>query len=70
MRPVLYRFGAHLAEPDAAKIISPSQGAHLVLDRSFLPGDNAIMVPHTSDGRVMFAIPGTDTTIVEPRILR
>jgi glycerol-3-phosphate dehydrogenase len=43
--------------PQAAPMISPSQGAHLVLDRSFLPGDTAIMVPRTSDGRVMFAIP-------------
>ncbi len=38
-------------------IIAPSQGIHLVFDRSFLPGDSAIMVPHTRDGRVMFAIP-------------
>ncbi|HLX61237.1 MAG TPA: glycerol-3-phosphate dehydrogenase/oxidase [Planctomycetota bacterium] len=44
-------------EPDAAPMIAPSQGVHIVLDRSFLPGDAAIMVPRTSDGRVMFAIP-------------
>ena len=54
----------HLAEPDAEKLIAPSQGAHLVLDRSFLPGDTAIMVPHTSDGRVMFAIPWHGHTLV------
>jgi glycerol-3-phosphate dehydrogenase len=54
----------HLAEPDAAQLIVPSQGAHLVLDRSFLPGDTAIMVPHTSDGRVMFAIPWHGHTLV------
>jgi len=53
-----------LAEPDATPLIAPSQGAHLVLDRSFLPGDNAIMVPHTSDGRVMFAIPWHGHTLV------
>jgi len=41
----------------AAPMIAPSQGIHIVLDRSFLPGDSAIMVPKTSDGRVMFAIP-------------
>jgi glycerol-3-phosphate dehydrogenase len=35
-----------------------------VFDRSFLPGDAAIMVPHTSDGRVMFAIPWRDHTLV------
>ena len=38
-------------------MIAPSQGVHLVLDSSFLPAISAIMVPHTSDGRVMFAIP-------------
>jgi glycerol-3-phosphate dehydrogenase len=38
-------------------LIVPSQGIHLVLDQSFLPGDSAIMVPHTDDGRVLFAIP-------------
>jgi len=54
----------HLAEPKAQKMIAPSQGAHLVLDRSFLPGDTAIMVPHTSDGRVMFAIPWHGHTLV------
>lgn len=53
-----------LAEPEAGQMISPSQGAHLVLDRSFLPGDTAIMVPHTSDGRVMFAIPWHGHTLV------
>jgi glycerol-3-phosphate dehydrogenase len=53
-----------LAEPDAAPLIAPSQGAHLVFDRSFLPTDTAIMVPHTRDGRVMFAIPWHGHTLV------
>jgi glycerol-3-phosphate dehydrogenase len=53
-----------LAQPDAASMVSPSQGIHLVLDRSFLRGDNAIMVPRTSDGRVLFAIPWHDRTLV------
>ncbi len=53
-----------MAEPEAEAMISPSQGAHIVLDRSFLPGDTAIMVPHTSDGRVMFAIPWHGHTLV------
>jgi glycerol-3-phosphate dehydrogenase len=63
-----------LADPGAAPLITPSQGIHLVFDGSVLPGGAAIMVPHTSDGRVMFAIPWhgrtvvgtTDTPIVEP----
>ena len=45
-------------------IISPSQGVHIVLDKSFLPGDTAIMVPHTEDGRVLFAVPWHDRVIV------
>jgi len=44
-------------DPAAPAMIAPSRGVHIVLDRSFLPGDTAIMVPHTPDGRVMFAIP-------------
>ena len=53
-----------LAEPEAASLIAPSQGIHLVFNQSFLPGDAAIMVPHTSDGRVMFAIPWKGHTLV------
>jgi len=53
-----------LDNPDAAPIIAPSQGVHIVLDKSFLPGESAIMVPHTSDGRVMFAIPWHDVALV------
>lgn len=65
--------------PGTKPIIAPSQGIHIVLPRGFLPGETAIMVPHTRDGRVMFAIPWhghavvgtTDTPIpastLEPR---
>jgi glycerol-3-phosphate dehydrogenase len=45
-------------------IISPSRGTHIVLDNSFLPGNNAIMVPHTSDGRILFAIPWHNKVVV------
>jgi glycerol-3-phosphate dehydrogenase len=51
-------------DPNALPLISPSQGIHLVFDRSFLPGKSAIMVPHTKDGRVMFAIPYLGVTLV------
>ncbi len=66
-------------DPAARPMIAPSQGVHLTLPRDFLPGETAIMVPHTRDGRVMFAIPWhghavvgtTDTPIptatLEPR---
>jgi glycerol-3-phosphate dehydrogenase len=53
-----------LVHPGAAPLIAPSQGIHLVFDRSFLPGPTAIMVPHTTDGRVMFAIPWHGHTVV------
>jgi glycerol-3-phosphate dehydrogenase len=52
------------AEPSATPMIAPSQGIHLVFDSSFLQGDSAVMVPHTSDGRVLFAIPWHGHTLV------
>ncbi len=67
--------------PDAKDMIRPSQGVHIVLDKSFLQSKHAIMIPHTSDGRVLFAVPwhnrvivGTTDTLVdeaslEPRAL-
>ena len=52
------------ADSDAKPMIVPSQGIHLVFDSSFLQGESAIMVPHTSDGRVLFAIPWHGHTLV------
>lgn len=59
-------------EPGTPKMIQPSQGIHLVLDKSFLGGGDALMIPKTSDGRVLFAVPwhgkivvGTTDTIRE-----
>ncbi len=51
-------------EPEAPPMIAPSQGVHIVLDRRFLPGDTAIMVPRTRDARVMFAIPWHDHALI------
>ncbi len=53
-----------MADPATKPMIAPSQGIHLVFDGSFLAGKSAIMVPHTSDGRVMFAIPWHEHTLV------
>ncbi|MBC6609699.1 glycerol-3-phosphate dehydrogenase/oxidase [Hymenobacter sp. BT507] len=44
-------------QPGAKKLVRPSQGVHIVLDKSFLPGDDALMIPKTDDGRVLFAVP-------------
>jgi glycerol-3-phosphate dehydrogenase len=53
-----------LDDPAAQTMVAPSQGIHLVLAGSFLHGHTAIMVPHTSDGRVLFAIPWHRHTVV------
>lgn len=44
--------------------IVPSRGSHIILDRSFLASDSAIMIPKTSDGRVLFLIPWKNVLIV------
>ncbi|MEJ7930419.1 glycerol-3-phosphate dehydrogenase/oxidase [Ramlibacter sp. AN1015] len=41
----------------ARPIVAPSQGVHAVVDRAFLPGNHALIVPRTADGRVLFAVP-------------
>ncbi len=51
-------------EPAARELVSVSQGIHLVLPKRFLPGDAAIMVPRTADGRVLFAVPWHDRVVV------
>ncbi len=53
-----------LDEPGAAPLIAPSRGAHIVIGRKFLPGETAILVPQTDDGRVLFAIPWHDRVVV------
>ncbi|MCK3683517.1 glycerol-3-phosphate dehydrogenase/oxidase [Maribellus sp. YY47] len=68
--------------PEEKPLVRPSQGVHLVVDKSFLGGDDAIMIPKTSDGRVMFGVPwhnrvilGTTDTpvkdfVLEPKALQ
>jgi glycerol-3-phosphate dehydrogenase len=51
-------------DPNADPLLTLSKGAHLVLDRSFMPGNTALMVPRTDDGRVIFAIPWHDHLLV------
>ncbi|KPL13710.1 MAG: FAD-dependent oxidoreductase [Bacteroides sp. SM1_62] len=51
-------------DPETGNMIRPSQGIHLVLNNTFLQGRYAIMVPQTSDGRVMFAVPWYDKVVV------
>jgi glycerol-3-phosphate dehydrogenase len=53
-----------LDDPQADAAIVPSQGIHLVFDRAFMPGDTALIVPKTRDGRVVFAIPWHEHAMV------
>jgi glycerol-3-phosphate dehydrogenase len=48
----------------AESLLAVSQGTHFVLPHSFLPGSSALMIPKTTDGRVLFAIPWHESTIV------
>ena len=47
----------HMDDLHHKNIVTHSQGIHLVVDKEFLPGDTAIMIPKTDDGRVLFAVP-------------
>jgi glycerol-3-phosphate dehydrogenase len=51
-------------DPEEKPMVRPSQGVHLVVDKSFLGGDDAIMIPKTSDGRVMFGVPWHNRVIL------
>lgn len=51
-------------DPDTPFLIAPSQGIHIVLDKSFAPLKTALMVPHTDDGRVIFMVPWCDRVLV------
>ena len=50
--------------PNAKKTIAPSQGVHLMLDKSFLPENDAIMIPKTDDGRVLFLVPWHNRVVI------
>ena len=64
----------NMSNPKHGKFVVPSQGIHFVLDKSFLKSNDAIMIPKTSDGRVLFVVPWheraligtTDTLVDEP----
>lgn len=55
---------AKMDNPEAAPTIKPSRGVHIVLDKSFLQSESAILIPKTDDGRVLFAIPWHDVVVV------
>lgn len=54
----------HMDRPDLAEGLSLSQGIHLVLDAGFLASDDAILIPKTADGRVLFVLPWLGRTVI------
>ena len=50
--------------PQRPPMVAPSQGVHLIVDRRFLPGNHALLVPKTADGRVLFAVPWLGKTVL------
>ncbi len=53
-----------LSDSSAKPVVTFAQGSHIVLDRSFLPSNAAVMIPKTSDGRVLFCIPWHEHVLV------
>lgn len=43
--------------PQAAPLLQPSRGTHLAFDKTWTPGEDALLIPRTPDGRVLFLIP-------------
>jgi glycerol-3-phosphate dehydrogenase len=54
---MLHSQPGNASEAKLPHAVRPSQGVHLVVDASFWPGSSALLVPHTQDGRVLFAVP-------------
>jgi glycerol-3-phosphate dehydrogenase len=51
-------------ENETPAMVMPSQGVHLVVDKKFFPGTGALMIPKTTDGRVLFALPWHDAVVI------
>lgn len=53
-----------LDTPKHKNIVRPSQGSHIVIDKKFLGNEDALMIPETSDGRVLFGVPWHDKVLL------
>jgi glycerol-3-phosphate dehydrogenase len=51
-------------QPGEKAMLRPSQGIHLVVDKAFMPAEDALMIPKTSDGRVLFVVPWHDRLVI------
>ena len=53
-----------LDDAECQPMVAASQGIHLVLPKELYPGETAMIVPKTSDGRVIFFVPWHDHILV------
>jgi glycerol-3-phosphate dehydrogenase len=53
-----------MASPMLASRMRPSKGVHLIFPAEVFPGQDALLVPHTEDGRVIFAVPWQERLLV------
>lgn len=51
-------------DKESRPLVRFSQGVHLVINREFVPGKYAVMIPKTKDGRVLFAVPWHNKVVV------
>jgi glycerol-3-phosphate dehydrogenase len=51
-------------DPSAERMVDPSQGIHLVVDKKYFPGTHALMIPKTDDKRVLFAVPWLNKVVI------
>ncbi|AUC61551.1 anaerobic glycerol-3-phosphate dehydrogenase subunit GlpA [Cyanobacterium sp. HL-69] len=54
----------HLDQPEVEKILKVSSGVHIVVDKAYAPGDGALLIPKTDDGRVIFIVPWRQFTLI------
>lgn len=60
-------FVDHLLQQDTvdqAPLVAPSQGIHIVVDKKYFPGNHALLIPKTDDGRVLFVVPWLDKAVI------
>lgn len=53
-----------MVDPEASTLVQVSRGSHILLDKSFMPGETGMLIPKTRDGRVLFAIPWHEMLLV------
>jgi len=51
-------------DPENEGMVMPSQGVHVVMDKTSFESEAALVIPKTSDGRVLFAVPWKNKVVI------